>query len=1258
MNLRPALKLALAVSFALSGELASAQAPAVAHKATAPATGSAPKAPATKPAVAKKLSFAEDTFSAERKLLDARAQNLSPQDFEAQKKAATQGAPDSMYLVGARSFRLGDEVAAKQWWEQAAQKDYVFAMLALAELPSTEAREKRQWLESAAGKGVPQAEFHLGEMLLLGQDGPQAQGDGKKIILKAAADGCVEAENLVGASYLGLSSKYPGLFENNPAMGQQYLRAAKSAHSLEARNTLRLAVEKGILPDPLKGAPQLDSGRAFVAYLQKLDTDDRVFYLRQQIAKYPQSVQRTKALEEVVWLASNPTNEPEFKTLETQDPANLTVEMLRLSAELDRMLGQPQAEATDSEVKAVSDVVARWKAATGFGHLAQHSYMLTHEVMTIAGEENPHQINCATDLKNLRLEEPDDFFQITAAKDGRFQYYRPRENGEDLKPGQAADRYNNPTTYLMYCLNLPLSVQAPDQFKFVGVKTFMGAPAYALAHNSSDMEDYFDIKSFFYLGSQQSKGAWTRSVFGYRDFGGAVLPQYLLFQYGNNIRLRKFTGLQWDLAPVLDGDIFTLAFTPYPQYPQSKWIKPVLADTITQNEITQQAARVQQELEKLKASGDAQFGLDPGAQKDRNALLARMQVQWAGLGQNSQEWDQVATAIFAAVVQHDRERRYRNPVNARDVYLNWQDVTNLKSILAHKTLRVQLKHSTSGSNSEMSYCAVNDAGSLRSESVGSLVLQNDKRQVSYSFDKKRGFSAPSSSDSNPAGLRQNFLSSCLLGLDQASTTLSTVLQTSALGTGTIYKRPAYVIFEKYSPTDSTDDAIRFFFDKETYVLLGIQQDKNESPLSYSDFRKVGDSIVPFREYHYEGGQYPSDTIDTIEKFDLDAAMDAKEFDLNPRAPQILYAANLKEKRPDLYKSPSPWAALATGALLGVAQGAANNPSLFASAQQAQLVSLQATIAAQQVGGDLVKLAAPSYGGLTPNSAASLGAGKFSPSGIAAPSTPLMSMGQLQMLEGLVLSSSSDGTGSDTFSSSLLRVLKQMGGEGNLIQQTADEQSAAILAIGNANAAKKVQAAQARQTAQQRAPEAAQQASPSDSGPGSGSSGAPPAGSAQQAPTQNVPPSPASFTVTGSQPGNPVQTGFNDTQTGAPLVQYTGWLNFNIPSGFHFVGGEVSVGGTSSNGDPTEMAQAFNQAVSQINQGHTCTLVGSFGGTFANIQNNQLKYETVPGQTIIAACITIAPNGLDNAPLTYQGAAELKMPAGVSISLTKAPSVNQ
>lgn len=1096
MNLRPALKLALAVSLALSGEVAGAQAPAAAHKATGPAAGSVRNAPATKPAVAKKLSFAEDTFSAERKLLDARAQNLSARDLEAQKKAGTEGAPDSMYLLGVHSFRLGDEVAAKQWWEQAAQKDYVFAMLALAELPSTDAPTNRQWLERAAGKGVPPAEFHLGEMLLASQDGPHALDDGKKIILKAAADGCVEAQNLVGASYLGLSSKYPGLFENNPALGQQYLRAAKSAHSPEARRTLRLAVEKGILPDPFKDAPQLDSGDAFVAFLRKLDAEDRVFYLRQQITKYPQSPQRIRAIEEVVWLAPNHTDEPEFKTLQTQDPANPTVLMLSLAAEFDRLQGRPQADAGDGDLKTVSDVVNRWKAATGFDRLAQqHSYMLTHETMTIAGEENPHPIDCATDLKNMRQEEPNDF-QITAATHGRFQYYRPRENGEDLKPVQAADKYNNSTTYLAYCLNLPSSVQAPDQFKFAGVKTFMGAPAFALAQNSGDSEDYFDTKSFFYLGSQQSKAAWTKTVFGYSDFGGAVLPQYFLFQWGNNIRLRKFTGLQWDKPPALDGDIFTLILTPFPQYPQSKWIKTVLTDAITQNEIALQPASIEQQLEKLKAPSTAPFGLDRGAQQDRNALRGALQMQWAAIAQSSGQWDQVATAIFATVVQHDRLRRFKEPVNARDVYLNWQDVTNIGSLLAHKTVRVQTKHSTSGSNTDVSYCALNDSGTLRNETVGSLVLQNKEHQVSFTFDKKRGVSQQNG-DSNPASVRQNFINSCLLGMGQALN-LNAVLQTSAFGTGTIYKRPAYVIFEKFNPNDSTDDATRFFFDKETYVLLGVQSGKDDSPISYSDFKNVGGSILPFREYNFQGGQYPTDTIDTIDKLDFDVAIDAREFNLNPAPPQDFYASTLKEKRPDLYKSPSPWAALATGALLGVAQGAANNPNLFASTQQAQLVSLQATIAAQQVGGDLVKLATPSLSGLPANFPASLAGGTSVPTGMRSASVPLMSMGQLQALEGLVLASSSDGTGSDSFSTSLLNALKQMGGQDNLIQQTANQQSAAIMAIGNANANKQQQAAHTRLAAQQAS--TPNSGSPSTSG-GATSSGTGSATSGETGPAQ-------------------------------------------------------------------------------------------------------------------------------------------------------------
>jgi hypothetical protein len=306
---------------------------------------------------------------------------------------------------------------------------------------------------------------------------------------------------------------------------------------------------------------------------------------------------------------------------------------------------------------------------------------------------------------------------------------------------------------------------------------------------------------------------------------------------------------------------------------------------------------------------------------------------------------------------------------------------------------------------------LNDSGTLRNETVGTLVLLNKEHQVSFTFDKKRGVSQQNG-DSNPASVRQNFINSCLLGMGQALN-LNAVLQTSAFGTGTIYKRPAYVIFEKFNPNDSTDDATRFFFDKETYVLLGVQSGKDDSPISYSDFKNVGGSILPFREYNFQGGQYPTDTIDTIDKLDFDVAIDAREFNLNPAPPQDFYASTLKEKRPDLYKSPSPWAALATGALLGVAQGAANNPSLFASTQQAQLVSLQATIAAQQVGGDLVKLATPSLSGLPANFPASLAGGTSVPTGMRSASVPLMSMGQLQALEGLVLASSSDGTGSDS-----------------------------------------------------------------------------------------------------------------------------------------------------------------------------------------------------------------------------------------------------
>lgn len=1085
MNRSSTVKLILTAPLVFSMGVVNAQVSTTVHNTPKAGTGVASKSAATKPPVTKKLSFAQDTFSQNRKSLDVRAQSLSEQDLAAQKKAATEGAPDSMYLVGAYSLRVGDEAGAKQWWSQAAQRDDLFAMVALAELPSVDGAEKRKWLESAAAKGVPPAEMHLGEILLVSQGGPEEFAEGKKLILKSAADGCVDAQILVGASYLGLSSKYPGLFENNPVLGQQYLQAAKMAHSQEARNILRLAVEKGIVPDPFKTAPQLDSGDTFVAFMRRLDPEDRVLYLRQQIAKHPQSARLTQALEEIVWLSSNHTDEPEFKALQTQDPTNVTAQTILLSSELDRMYGHPQAKPSEADVKTATDVINRWKAATGFDRLAQqHSYLLTHEIITVAGEEKPHQINCATDLKNVREEEPDDF-AITAVKGGRFQYYRPRDNGENLRFAQAASQYDNSTTYLTMCLNLPASVQTPDLYQFAGIKTFWGASAYALFRNSDNTEDYFDTKSFFYLGSQQTQGAWTRNAFGYHDFGGAVLPQYMLFHFNNNIRLIKFTGLQWDRPPALDGDIYTLTLTPYPQYPQSKWVPPVLADAISQNEIALQPIRIQQQLDKLTAAGNVQFGLDPVAQKDRLALLTSMQAQAAALSKNSQQWDQVASGIFETVVQHDRQRRFKNPADARDVYLNWKDVTNLDSLLAHRSLRVNLKNSMSGSHSTMSYCAMTDGKNLRRESANTLVLQNNEHSVTFNFDVKRGVSRPTTQPSTPSGLRQDFMGSCLLGVADASA-LESVLPTSALGTGTIYKRPAYVIFEKYNANDSTDDATRFFFDKETYVLLGTQAGKDESPDAFSDFRKVGDSILSFREYQYSGGQYPSDTIDTIEKLDFDVALNADEFDLNPATPQILHASTLKEKRPELYKTASPWAALATGTLLGVAQGAANDPTLFGSVQQAQLTSLQATILAKQIGGDFTNFAAPSFTGLSSNQSAMQLKGTLAPGGVAAFSAPLMTPAQLQVLENLILSNSTDGKGSDSFSESILNTLKQMAGERNLIQQTADQQTAAMMAIGNANTATRQQAAQ--QTNQFNTGLGANSSGAASTGAGSGASG--------------------------------------------------------------------------------------------------------------------------------------------------------------------------
>jgi hypothetical protein len=1039
-----------------------AQTPAAARKPQSSVTNGAAHSSAPKPPAPKKLTFGEDTFTAKRKLLDSRAQSLTAAELATAKQAAADGAPDSMYLLGANSLHGGDEAAAKQWWSQAAEKDYLFAMVALGELASTDATEKRRLFEKAAASGAPPAELRLAELMLASPDGPQGIAEGKKLILKSAQDGCVEAMNLVGASYLGLSAKYPALFEANPTLGQQYLQAAKSAHSEEARNTLRLAVEKGILPDPFRGKPQLDSGDAFISYLHQLDSNDRVFYLRQQLAKYPQSPLRTKALEEVLWLSPDPASQPEFETLKKEAPDNLTAQTFSLQARINRMLGHPAVHGDGAEIKSVPDVLNHWKQATGFDRVLARSFVLANETITVAGDDNLHKSYCATDGKNVRRENLFDYNTL-AAKGGVYQFYFPLDDYQNFKSFKAAPKSDNQIAYLGNCLNLPHSLQWPEDFKYEGLKTFLGIPAYALLSTADGSEDYFDSTSFFYLGNIGAKGASTTNYFGYRDFGGAVLPQYRLYHQGNNIRLAKIDAVQWDTPPAVDTDVFVLAFSQMNGYPV---LKPILQGTIKQNELEQQIPAAQQELEKLSAVGGGAFGLDLGAQKDRGTALSRMQAETASIDDKNREWEQVGTAVYTAVVQHDRERRFKKPVGAVDIYLNWHDVSNLDDLLHHKSIRVEQKQSYSGQNATMGYCAMDDQGNRRSEGVGNFLdVQNRDRQASFDLQKRTVSSHFEFKDTPLESQIRNNLGRCLIGVNEGLMIYSS-LSKSRSGTGTLNKRDSYVIM---IPDPDGADGMYYFFDKETFMLLGHKYHKDGEPISYYDFRQVGQAIIPFKEYEFHGGQYPDDSIRSIEKLDLDQPIDAKEFAIDPPIYANLHATTLKEKRPELYKTGgSAWGALLTGALMGVAGAGADSPILQAGNQQAaQLRALGNQLAARQASQNISKFAANSFSTKVPS---------FSSPAMATPQfVPVLDKVQLQMLQGLVLANSSDGNGQDSTSALLIGVLQGLAAQNSSpILDTANQQAAALRAIGDANAAKQQQAAQGRLAAEQAARQAAEQ----------------------------------------------------------------------------------------------------------------------------------------------------------------------------------------
>ncbi len=91
------------------------------------------------------------------------------------------------------------------------------------------------------------------------------------------------------------------------------------------------------------------------------------------------------------------------------------------------------------------------------------------------------------------------------------------------------------------------------------MKSFKGAPAYALGNVHDGSEEYFDSRTFFHLGTPSGGGLpLCRSFFGYRDFGGAGKVQFSIFHQANRIELKKIEAVQWDAAPVVSGDLYQL----------------------------------------------------------------------------------------------------------------------------------------------------------------------------------------------------------------------------------------------------------------------------------------------------------------------------------------------------------------------------------------------------------------------------------------------------------------------------------------------------------------------------------------------------------------------------------------------------------------------------------------------------------------------------------------------------------------------------
>jgi hypothetical protein len=187
----------------------------------------------------------------------------------------------------------------------------------------------------------------------------------------------------------------------------------------------------------------------------------------------------------------------------------------------------------------------------------------------------------------------------------------------------------------------------------------------------------------------------------------------------------------------------------------------------------------------------------------------------------------------------------------------------------------------------------------------------------------------------------------------------------------------------------------------------------------------------------------------------------------------------------------------------------------------------------------------------------------SPLGATAPQTgtassaiPPMSQGQLQMLQSLL---AANGTDNNPNTAALLNALQQTARQRNLIQQTVNQQTAAMIAIGEANDAARKNAATATHSASPERTVPPQITAPNTPGRGTtGVSGPPPAVQLAASTTSGSTASGSSSTASGSQGSqNLLPQGSGASASGAPRQMFVAFSFSTL--GLHGFGGDGAWG---------------------------------------------------------------------------------------------------